>query len=144
MTLRSSTPALALMPQCNAADVNPSGAVIPPSIRVICRGRPSLAAVASAEVAGRPFSGDAALNVASAMDRKGDQGKHHRVLAALPEERARSAVGSDLLRQPFVWNERETMPDKVGRRVRERADPLEACGGCTRDNRVNQPATNTH
>ena len=55
-----------------------------------------------------------------------DERQHHRVLAAVAELRAGAAVGHDLLRQPDVRHDREAQLDEVCRRVRERAQRLEA------------------
>src|SRR5262249_45772240 len=50
----------------------------------------------------------------------------HRVLPALPELRALHAVCEDLLGQPQMRDDREAHVDEVARRVRERAQLLEA------------------
>src|SRR5258705_7024068 len=113
-TARSSAPAFALMPQCSAADRNPVGAVMPPSIGAIdvCR----VTAMRSAMQGGQR---DAA--VARPFERA-----HDGVLPAAPELAAGVAVGDDLLGQPLVRNDREPEMDEVAGGVREGAQLLEA------------------
>ncbi len=51
----------------------------------------------------------------------------------LPEQRAGSAVGVDLLRQPGVRHDREPHLDEIARDVRERAQRLEAADAAARE-----------
>src|SRR6185436_9305285 len=83
-TVRSRAPALALMPQCSAAERKPSGAVTPPVVGAMTKSR-------TVEVSGMERRQRYARLLCA------DQGKHHRVLTAGTEVRARAAVGVNLL-----------------------------------------------
>ncbi len=106
----------ALMPACTAADVKPAGAVTPPAAGVMVKS--TVDRIASAMQRGQRHA-----RVPAPSEAMNDG-----VLAALPELRARVAVGHDLLRQPDVRHDREAQVHEVGGRVREGAQLLEAGG----------------
>src|SRR5262245_42136834 len=94
-TSRSSAPALALMPQCSADERKPCAAVTPPS--AFDRDTPRTADETLAmERCQRHERLDAV------RERKCDG-----VLSAVPEQRARAAIGFDLLGNPRVRDDRE-------------------------------------
>src|SRR4030095_13048697 len=82
---RSGLP-LALMPQCRPLARNPDGAVTPPSIDRLDMNRRSFA--------------DGSTDARRTCDVRNLE--HHRVLAAVAEQRAGNAVVRDLLRHPGV------------------------------------------
>src|SRR5881394_1555011 len=71
------------------------------------------------------------------------QRAHDGVLPAAAELAARVAVGDDLLRDPLVRDDRKPEVNEIRRRVRERAQLLEARGGCARDQLVDDPPAET-
>ena len=83
---------------------------------------------------------------ASAMERRqrharlsrAGETEHDRVLAALAKLRAGTTIGLDFLRQPGVRNQREPELDEIRRGMRERAELVEACGGCASNQLVDQ------
>ena len=113
---REVEPPLALMPALTPAARKPCGVVTPPEMR--CQ---------RIQTSKRSCVTDGDGRVAvDRLGRAGIERQHHRVLAALPEQRALHAVGEDLLGQPEVRHDREAHLDEVARRVRERAELVEA------------------
>src|SRR5688572_4275371 len=84
-TARSSADAEALMPECTAADLNPAGAVTPPSAGDTVN--PVVERMTSAMKCRQRHE----------RARAAAEGPHHRVLAALPEVHAGVAIRDDLL-----------------------------------------------
>ena len=70
--------------------------------------------------------------------------QHHGVLRALAEQRAPDAIGGDLLRQPEVRDDREALPDKEPRIVRERAEHFEPRGDGAAAEFANEPSRQPH
>src|SRR6185503_2935309 len=111
-TVRSRAPALALMPQCSAAERKPCGAVTPPVVGAIAKSR-TVEEVSGMERGQR-----------HARLSRAHQGEHHRVLPAGSKQRAGSAVGFNLFRQPGVRDNRESHLNEIARDMGERAQRL--------------------